>query len=433
MRFLNSYPQDVSNEWETIKIFHNEDGIPITTHKRPTDDLRIVLITNGPLAVRYEKEIVSVAYNKDGIQTGYEYRIVDKAKYAEDSRLLSSEMGRINAFTSQCVQDYIDGKIDASDVSRVIESIYNDLVSLSIALGNTDGNDSQINAEILRSAQSMFSSQAMNGAYFASQAEGLAFAKESYGLSPPNLNVLYYDAKYYYANEDLQEICKAAVSDIARDEGFADYRVQDLYDNLHPYSYCYNTRWSGDAQGLNIGMMKDIGSQPPRDFKMFFAPNLYSYEDRQNGSMYCIFADNSSKPNSIDHLDSTSFNIWVPRGVSLFKNGALAELPNLGMIESGIFEINGKKVEFKATYDISKYIEAGLRYQDSLAEFFKKYIRNFDAGELTVWQNGIMTAHEVPFDTFFSDKREFAGSELKAAVAHSSFINNFEFSMFKYY
>jgi hypothetical protein len=420
-RFLNRYPQDLYNEWEVRQVFYNEDGIATTTHKRPPENLRVVLITNGPLGVRYELEVLSVSYNKHGVRNGFTSSPIDSAKRTENERFLRSEMDRINAIASQGVQDFIDGKIDNAEVSRIIEKIYNELVSLSIALGNTDGNDPKINAELLSVAQNIFSNHALNGAMSANLEEGREIAQERNVLcSWGHQRWVHYNARFFHANRELQEIGRAAIAQIAQNEGFVSF---DVGANPGPPcnpNQCFNIAWESKAMSLGISRMTDTSIEPPKDFVMFFAADRFSTEERNNGTRQVVFA---SDPTRTDGHGSNTFHIWVPRGASLFR-----EMPL--WLNQGT-HVSGDGESFVA-WDITRHInfKAGDDMNSRLREFFAKHVNNFDKGELIIWSGGEKSVHDVPFCIFFDNRRGFQGSELTSAVNQNSFVKNFEFHLY---
>jgi len=414
-RILNSLPQDRSNEWETLRVFYDEDGVTTRAHKRPPEDLRVVLITNGPLGVRYELEILSVSHNSSGMQTGFTVRPVDLAKRTADSRLLSSEMRRIEAIAAQGVQDFIDGKIDAAEISKIIETIYNELVSLSIALGNTDGNDPKINAEILTTAQRMFSDHALDGTINANEEQGRAIAQERNILCPwGQQRWVHYNAKFLFMNQELQEIGRSAIAQIAQNEGLDFFAV-----NAVP-KRCFNEMWRMIANNRGVATMRDLNLEPPRDFSMFFTADRFGSEARNNGTRQIIFA---SDPTRTDGHGSHTFHIWVPRGASLFSSMPL-------WLTQGT-HVSGDGESFVA-WDVTRHLnfKAGDDLNSRLREFFAKHVNNFDKGELLIWSGGEKSVHDVPFCIFFDNRRGFQGSELTSAVKHSAFINNFEFHIY---
>jgi hypothetical protein len=414
-RFMNRYPKDENNEWEIIRVHYNDDGIAVTTHKRPPAHLQNIIIYNGPLEVRYEMYIESVSYNADGVRTGFtslSRGLVNPGKKAQDTQLHRTEMDRINAIASQGVKDYIDGKIDAAEVTRIIENMYDDLVSLSIALGNTDGNDPKINAEILSAAQRMFINHALNGTIQANNEEGRAIA-ESKGLTHINDSFVYYNAKFFHANKELQEIGMVALTQIAENEGLDSFNVQD-YFKWHHANICFNVAWNSG------GVMKDVTAEPPKDFIMFYAPRLYSYNDYDDW-----YGNKDSQVITINDITRTDGHggwdiyLTVPRGWQLFKS-----LP-LWMTQGTFTNDDGNSV---VTWDITQHINftGGNDMQSRLIEFFAKYINNPLHGELTVWSDARESVHNVPFCSF-SEKRTIQGNELTAAAEQNSFISNFQF------
>ena len=167
--------------------------------------------------------------------------------------------------------------------------------------------------------------------------------------------------------------------------------------------------------------MKDENIEPSKDFIMFFAPRLYSFDDyddwfRGTDSQMIIVND----PTRTDGHGGWTIFMPNPRGWELFKS-----LPF--WLTQGTFK-NEEGTTF-VTWDITKHINfnAGDDLQSRIKEFFDEYINNPLHGELTIWSNGTESVHNLPFDCIFDDRRIIHGNELPSAIAHDSFINNFKF------
>ena len=415
-RLMDRYPHDENDEWEIIRVHYDENGIPNTIHKRPPEHLQNILIYRGPLEVRREMFIHSVSYNRDGIRTGYMSKglgLIDPARLAADIQLHRSEMARIDAYLEQGIKDYIDGKIGADEVTKIIETMYKDLLSLSIALGNTDGNDPEINAEILRSAQGKFIHKSLTINILANNEEGAAIAR-SKGLTHINDSFEYYNAKFFHANKELQEIGRVALTQIAKKEGLDSFDYQN-YFKWHHANICFNVIWN------SLGTMKDVNIQPPKDFIMFHAPRLYSfndYDDWFGGSDSQLIIVND--PTRTDGHGSWNIYVPNPRGWQLFKS-----LP-LWLTHGTFTDQEGRTF---ITWDITHHIKfnPGDDMQSRIMEFFKEYINDPLHGELTIWSNGKESVHNVPFCLFGDGRRLISGGEIPSAVEHNSFIKNFEF------
>jgi hypothetical protein len=247
-----------------------------------------------------------------------------------------------------------------------------------------------------------------------------AYAKEQFGLAS-NDRFVYYDAKFFHLNKELQGINTKAIDHIAQKEGFDFYNVHGFLKNSHPWTHCFNSLWEGNAKNLHISQMKNINLEPPEDFKMFFAPQLFTQEDFENGTTIHLIASDPSQPFGQNAHD---FFIRVPKGMSFFKKEPLwlRQLGNAIALDKPV-----------TSFDISKNLKFmnGEDFLSNLRAFFAEYVNDFEKGALSVWSGGTKTTHDVPFSFFFGDeKRMFHGSEIKDAVAHNDFISNFEFHMF---
>ena len=416
------FPVDIHDDWEVLSISTNIFGETIT-QKRPSEQYRIIILDSGPLSVRHEYEITSINFDENGRQVGYRSKEINFDKRIELQRLLWYENIRINEIASQGVKDFINGKIDADEVSKVVETIYNELVALSIALGNTDGNCPKINAEILREAQIIFSRQALNETFAANWDEGREYAKTNFGIT--NSSFMYYNARFYHLNEQLQEIGRTATTQIAKDNGleFNAHDIHRVFSEVHK-AFCFNARWQNFGYNMGMSVMKDITLVPPEDFIMFYAPSLISKDAWAESTIEFITIKHPLFPNGL------KFHLQVPKGKSLFKNKPL-------WAKQGSFTNHDGKTF--VTWDITKHLNfnSGDDYISQIKEFFAKYVNNFNMGVLTISSGGIKTVHDVPFGMHvggdvlnglsFGSKEMFHGHQLKSAVEHSSFMSNFEF------
>jgi hypothetical protein len=316
---------------------------------------------------------------------------------------------------SQGIKDFMAGKIGTAEITEIIENAYRDLLAYNISLGRTDGTDPHYNARLLFNTQGHFAWTARSEALLANNAEGYAYAQENFGLNPGD-RFDYYNAKYFFLNKELQEIGTAAIAQIALNEGFDFYDVQGCI-NYYGSIRCFSAQWQVGAMSAR---MKNTDIEPPKDFVMFFTPQLFSKEAFDSGSYQIISASDPSRP---DGSNDTSFYMWVPNGKSLFKS-----LP-FWLTQGNFTNDEGKSF---VTWDVSKHLNfsSGKDVLSLMQKFFAEYVNDFNKGALSVWSNGTKSVHDVPFDIFFDEKRMFHGSELNAAAKHNDFVSNFEFRMF---
>jgi len=330
---------------------------------------------------------------------------------------------RIHNYMKQSVREYYAGNIGTAQVADVIKCMYRDILSYNITLNKTKGSDTKFNGVLLRDTHSTFIMRTLETLWLDNQTEGDLYARANKGLSITDCFV-YYNAKYYHANKSLQTICDKTIAGIAKEEGISNYSVSKVRSEIHPYNYCFNSRWSYDASyDAHIAKMKDTHMSPPKDFVMYFASDRFSRDIRDNGQTYYISAMD------LFHTGEPvcySFFIKVPQGESLFK-----PLPfTLYEHKENIADPSGNG-SVAGAYDISEHLQTGRDFRNSLKAFFSKYLNNCEYGELVVWHKGVMSGHKVPFDLYFDEKKQFDGSELSSATEHCDFISNFEFHWFK--
>jgi len=342
---------------------------------------------------------------------------VSSANHSQPAMLttwIDSATRKIRNYMAQGVSDFITGKIGADEIMAIIENAYRELLAHNISLGNTCGTNPYYNARLLFNVQQHFESLVVMANINANKAEGSAIAKERGILcSWGHQRWVHYNAKFFFMNQDLQEIGRSAIAKIAQNEGF------DFFVNTSP-GPCFNVVWTEGANTRGLSTMKDTGLEPPRDFTLFFTADRFSTEARNNGTRQIIFA---SDPMRTDGHGSHTFHIWVPRGASLFSSMPL-------WLTQGT-HVSGDGESFVA-WDVTRHLnfKAGDDLNSRLREFFAKHVNNFDKGELLIWSGGEKSVHDVPFCIFFDNRRGFQGSELTSAVKHSAFINNFEFHIY---
>jgi len=376
------------------------------------------------------------------------------------------------------IQDFITGSIDTDEIEKIIENAYKELLEYNISIGRTDGTDPHYNARILNNVQAHFSNQTMILMMNANWEEGRVYAKENYGLKPGD-NFVYYNAKYFFLNKELQDIGLTAISNIAQREGF------DFYDAPRAHNYssltgndkCFNFMWSVNLANVKIN---NTNQTPPKDFVMFYARTLFSQEAWEQGTRVAISIDNPLFNPKNSGSNGWGFHIRVPKGASLFKKMPLwiTQNPNhyalYADVKVPVFDLSGyfksrtademliiveafSKLQKGASMsgvepfwfhlnkgnsqgitlgarqigmnitEITKFKE-GYDFVNELKAFLAEYVIDFDKGTLSITSNGRRSEHDVPFDLKFSNNWDVKGSDLKSAVAHSSFINNFSFN-----
>jgi len=172
----------------------------------------------------------------------------------------------------QGVRDYVDSKIGATEVVEIIESIYRNILVYNVANGLTSGNDSDFNEVLLRDTQATFVTHTLDELYEnGNQVEGYKYAGIEKG-SNANDYFVYYNAKYYYANEELQEIGRLAIMRIAENQGFTHYQALDVFGFLPDYSFDFNSRWLREITNEHLAaIVKNYGANPPKDLILYIS------------------------------------------------------------------------------------------------------------------------------------------------------------------
>lgn len=353
----------------------------------------------------------------------------NRERYLSDTHLLigrltkNSDGERIEEYMNQAFLDYFAGKISADEIAGIAKRMYEDILAINITAGKTDGNDPSFNIKLLEHTHSIFSAFAVNTLYWDMYDIGFKYAQETYGFTRSvGDRFCYYDADYFYASKELQDIGDAAFTSIAKDKGLSDFCAADLY-NGYP-ALCFNSKWNSFAGPGNtaVSLIKDVNITPPRGFKLFFTPNVYNQEARDNGSMYAINAIDSLAHNG---NTGTTIYIKVPKGAELWR-----PLPFWMTLTRVTHPTGQGDTPIAGGYDISRYISSGAGFNDSLQDFFAKYVNDFDNGVLTVWQGGEMTKYDVPFDTIFNNIKHFDGNQLVSAGSYNDYLSNFQFGIY---
>ena len=343
-----------------------------------------------------------------------------KTYYSPTTTVYAYEVASLRDYMNSGMVDYVAGKISADEMAEIAEQVYRDILALNIQLGKTDGNDPEFNEKLLAITHLHFVNSTVNTLWFDMHDKGFEYGKETFGFTHPvSDHFSYYDAKYYYACKELQEIGDAVFSRIAKDEGLSGFNVAYPY-SLEP-SDTHNFNAQCAMRDQRVMVMKDVNLAPPRDFKMFFSPTRYGLEAWLNGNDYVISANDPLKHNGLSGYDCY---IRVPKGWDLWKT-----LP-FWLQQTKVdhsFASNHPRVV--GAYDISKYITSGADFANSLKDFLDKHMSNFLSGALTVWHNDTMTEYDVPFNIITDDIRQFDGAQLVSSVSYAGFMSNFEFYM----
>ena len=189
------------------------------------------------------------------------------------------EISRIHNYMKKTVRFHTDGLASNDEVAEMIGNMYEDLIALNVVSGKTHGNDPHFNRVLLRDTHTAFIMRTLDVLWYDNQMEGYEFSKSSRVKAAGLDRFVYYNAKYFYANLALQEIGDTAALSIAKGEGFSEYSVTKVRSEIHPYNYCFNNRWSFEAEhNQRASKLKTLKVYPPVDFFLFYAPNQIGSE-----------------------------------------------------------------------------------------------------------------------------------------------------------
>lgn len=181
------------------------------------------------------------------------------------------EIIKILDFLIQGIQDYVNSGISVERIIKTIKETYRNMLAYNVAANLSDGSDPKFNEVLLRDLQATFVLRTLDELYYnGNQTEGYERAR-LFSLTADDCFV-YYNAKYHYANLELQEIGRKAFEDIAKNEGLHRYHVQELYGFLQPFSYDFNSRWEHELQDTRLAVvMRSHFSKPPKDLILYYS------------------------------------------------------------------------------------------------------------------------------------------------------------------
>ena len=98
--------------------------------------------------------------------------------------------------------------------------------------------------------------------------EGWEMAR-SYGIS--ERQCFYYNAEYYYLNEEMREMIQGCFDEFAEEKGIGDLKNEEYYEKNKMPGFDFNNSWN--CQYKNLKMI-NTEADPPRNFVFFYGANM---------------------------------------------------------------------------------------------------------------------------------------------------------------
>jgi hypothetical protein len=295
--------------------------------------------------------------------------------------------GSINDDITKMLDSYYAGNATLDDMEKAIIETYDRLKQLNNEIGEKTGvylNDEYIIYNLVCDFYRNDAWSAVNANF----REGGEIA-DQYG-SENDRDWIYYNAKYYYMSEDMDNVignfCKNALKDVERTNPSLDFNIKDKH------YFSFNDIWNHYADARHMGGLIDRKSEPPAGFTLFYKRSQFSETDRKNSTLYAI---NAVNPNAKGDEDgSMTYYIEVPQGQALLRVGSfLDHLPLTGKRTGGDFDAPVVDI---TSYLLSKYTQ-GKDFIPRFNDFVRENFGTFNDGVLIIGNGEFEKTVNIPY------------------------------------
>jgi len=263
------------------------------------------------------------------------------------------------------LDNYLKGKATAEDVSASVTTLFQTMLNVNIANNLISGNDPEENKEVVLATWHDIKNHFMQTLMQTNDEEGLLLARKQ-GIREPlySYSWLYYNADYYYFDQELSAIAMKAAHELAVKNGFK----ADDFDKAFRKRCVdtpFNVYWSArnqlvtdiqhrNAPVLNSGKLIDPALSPPKGFKFFYSEHVPKIE-KQKGVWYkrvmIVNQQTVTKSGSFDGKRFNAFDFWgdaalddasvlgYVKNFDIYRNilgVPVKENPSLSMVLDGI-------------------------------------------------------------------------------------------------
>lgn len=197
---------------------------------------------------------------------------------------LGGEYGeKLRQKMSDLMRNYYSGELSQEELRQKIKNICMDMRVEQVQQRHTNGYNARDNKQILEDIYTLAQKTNVNSAVNACLQEGKEKAQQMGNMG--NDGWMYYDAKYYYKEEELRDVIEQTIFsmgeewetdplDFAGAEKNSGYKIAGGFE--------FNDVWQWQALQRRITCLTDIEAVPPEDFSFFYQERKYSEFDNSD-------------------------------------------------------------------------------------------------------------------------------------------------------
>lgn len=171
---------------------------------------------------------------------------------------------------SGCMKQFVQKQISADQLKDCIKDTLATVYGEALEIGNWS-KEGQIEFLNKQYFEMKISATAISRG--ANLLEGWEVAR-SYGIS--ERSCFYYNAEYYYLNEEIGEMLRNCFDEFAEEKGIGDLKNEEYFEkNIKP-GFGFNSSWN--CQYKNLKMI-NTEADPPRNFVFFYGANMETSEE----------------------------------------------------------------------------------------------------------------------------------------------------------
>ena len=234
---------------------------------------------NDPVQVKFREKIMSTMRTI----TSENYNDIMNVKGMPKSCLGGEYGEKLRQKMSDLMQNYYSGELSQEELQQKIKNICMDMRVEQVQQRHTNGYDAKANKQILEDIYTLAQKMNVNSAVNACMQEGKGKAQQMGNMG--NDGWMYYDAKYYYKEENLRDAIKQTILsmgeewetdplDFAEAEKNSGFKIAGGFE--------FNDVWQWQALQRRITCITDIEAVPPEDFSFFYQERKYSEFDEND-------------------------------------------------------------------------------------------------------------------------------------------------------
>lgn len=226
----------------------------------------------------YERDVKDIIVPYYGVEktpiTSENYEDIRKPTHPMPKHCYGTSFGyELKAEIDQMLKDYyLNKSVTKKELKEYFKDCCKDMRVVMAQEKRTTGLDVEHNRQIILDTYEQFRMSNSVMANYGCQKEGEIVAKKNGWREEDEIDWVYYNADYYYESEELRQILKEAVAEMAEEWncGEIDTSKRDT-DQALSYSSSFNQVWDNAGKnGTRICSMSDSNAVPPKGFYLFF-------------------------------------------------------------------------------------------------------------------------------------------------------------------